>query len=211
MNTKNLKNIFSVFNIYFISKFLSLTKFFGSKVIGSFFLFLSPITFILPALSISTHYGYLAILLNSLYRFFLIGKFSAILAIISPFAATLYWHNKKIRFILPLFSFIMFIVHPIGYQAIFYAMLWIIPFSIALISKPNNLQLSLGSSFASHALCSVIWLYCFPEMSALIWVSLIPKVLLERLLITTGLYITINLLNNPAPIKIKYFSSSKQR
>ncbi len=100
------------------------------------------------------------------------------------FAAYYFWKNgargfsDRLGIIVPAAAMIAFWLHPIGQQAWFYALYWLIP--IALKFLPERLVLrSLGSTFSAHAVGSVLFLYTIPTAPEL-WLTLIPIVALER-------------------------------
>jgi hypothetical protein len=82
---------------------------------------------------------------------------------------------------IPLVCIILFIVHPIGSLAWSYSMYWLIPIVIFFSKSKNIFMKALGAVFTAHAVGSVIWIYTH-EMDASIWISLIPIVALERIM-----------------------------
>ncbi|OGB97601.1 hypothetical protein A3F06_03660 [candidate division TM6 bacterium RIFCSPHIGHO2_12_FULL_36_22] len=80
-----------------------------------------------------------------------------------------------------------FIFNPIGGQAWIYALLWIIPM-LANLFFTGLFVRALRSTFAAHAIGSLIHLYTMP-MAAGLWISIIPVVLVERLLFACGIMI----------------------
>lgn len=96
--------------------------------------------------------------------------------------------------ILPLSCFTLFIMHPIGSHALLYACYWLIPpviYCVKLYKLHDNIFLeALGITFITHAVGSIIWLYAVP-MAAEQWLTLIPIVIIERLLfalVSAGAY-----------------------
>ncbi|KKS68648.1 MAG: hypothetical protein UV38_C0001G0189 [candidate division TM6 bacterium GW2011_GWE2_42_60] len=81
---------------------------------------------------------------------------------------------------------IAFIIHPVGRFALLYPCFWFIPLIIAFIPKPSIFLTALGSTFACHAVGSVLWLYAGKIPSALAWNNLIPVVASERLIFALG-------------------------
>jgi hypothetical protein len=146
----------------------------------------APASIIIPASLIFSNSGWLVLILNFIIRFFMYGPASAFLALVTSLAAFCYWRFKVLRFILPILCFLLFIINPVGFASFYYALLWIIPLILAFF---NNFQsFALGASFTAHAVGSVIWLYFFPELSAYTWLSLMPQVIIERILIASGIY-----------------------
>jgi len=100
----------------------------------------------------------------------------------------LYWsgYSFAIRCVVPALCILLFVLHPIGFWAAPYSFYWLLPI-VVYASKTHNLFLhALGSTFVAHAAGSVIWLYTVPMTSAL-WLSLIPVVLVERVIFASGI------------------------
>ena len=107
------------------------------------------------------------------------------------FAAYYFWKNgarklnDKIAVFVPFFAMGAFWMHPVGQQAWFYALYWIIP--IAAKFLPQHLFLrSLGATFMAHSIGSVLFLYTIPTDPSM-WMMLIPIVALERTLFAAGI------------------------
>jgi hypothetical protein len=78
-----------------------------------------------------------------------------------------------------------FIIHPVGAQAWYYSLYWLIPVAASLL--PENLLLrSLGATFTAHAVGGVIWLYTLPSTPGF-WTALIPVVAFERIVFAAGI------------------------
>lgn len=80
---------------------------------------------------------------------------------------------------LPLTCMALFIAHPTGNAAWAYSLYWLIPVGISVIASKHTLLLALQSTFIAHAVGSIIWLYT-TDMTATMWLSLIPLVAIER-------------------------------
>ncbi len=100
------------------------------------------------------------------------------------FAAYYFYRNgvrgfgDRLGIIIPAAAMIAFWLNPVGQQAWFYALYWLIPIAVKFL--PDRLLLrSLGSTFTAHAVGSVLFLYTIPTAPAL-WLALIPIVALER-------------------------------
>ena len=81
---------------------------------------------------------------------------------------------------------LLFSVHPIGFAAWPYACLWLLPLANALILHNNMFINALASTFAAHAVGSVLWLYTVNSLTPALWISLIPVVCLERFVFAIG-------------------------
>ncbi len=82
---------------------------------------------------------------------------------------------------IPLVCMILFIAHPVGSLAWSYAMYWFIPMIIFFSKNENTFIKALAAVFTAHAVGSVIWIYTH-EMNPSAWISLIPIVALERII-----------------------------
>lgn len=89
--------------------------------------------------------------------------------------------------LLPAVCMTLFMVHPVGAQAWPYALYWLIPMVLCFVPDVVWAR-ALQASFVAHAVGSVVWLY-FGSIPAEIWMSLIPIVACERLLMAGGMVI----------------------
>lgn len=87
----------------------------------------------------------------------------------------------------PLLCMILFMVHPVGGQVWIYSLYWIIPMVLYMINQ-SLWSRALQASFIAHAVGSVVWLYT-KSIPAEIWLSLIPIVAIERLIMAGGIVI----------------------
>ena len=111
---------------------------------------------------------------------------------IPGFCAALCWAKPawRLAIILPVLSFILFVLHPVGGQAWCYTLYWIIPCILSISQLEQPFVKALTATFVAHAVGSVIWIYTVP-MTAEQWLGLIPVVAIERFcfaLGATGLY-----------------------
>lgn len=104
--------------------------------------------------------------------------------------AALYWSSRSslIRFFVPLVCMAAFIAHPIGGQAWYYSLYWLIPLALYFIKQNNIFLTALGSTLVAHAVGSVIWLYADP-MTPELWLALIPLVFIERMVFASGMVV----------------------
>ena len=99
---------------------------------------------------------------------------------------------------IPVLCIALFAIHPIGSLALPYTAYWIIPLIALAYPHKNFFIHALGSTFITHAVGSVIWLYTRPTIP-LYCINFIPVVMVERLLIAAGmtvLYLCFNYLKN---------------
>jgi hypothetical protein len=179
-----LKKILNALSLYFVN---SIFKYFTfSKIIGAQFLSFAPAAILLPSAMIFSSFGWISLLITSVIRLVFFGYASALLAFAAPLGAYFYYKFRLARFLLPIICMILFIWHPTGFAAYNYAMLWLIPLVLAI--NKNNFSLCVGTSFAAHAVGSVVWLYLFPALSSVVWSGLLYLVIVERIIIAAGIY-----------------------
>lgn len=87
---------------------------------------------------------------------------------------------------IPVAAAALFVLHPQGGLAWQYALYWIIPAAIYVSGRNDCISRSLAATFVAHAVGSVLWLYA-TNMSAVLWLSLIPRVAYERGLLALSL------------------------
>ena len=126
-----------------------------------------------------------------LWRFSFVS-FSPILLVhhIPGLFGAYYWASKSfiIRLLVPLICMLLFVAHPVGREAFVYSFFWLIPIAFYFSKNKNLFKEALGSTLTAHAVGSVIWLYTVPMISEQ-WISLIPVVILERLIFATGMVV----------------------
>lgn len=86
---------------------------------------------------------------------------------------------------LPIACMALFMSHPVGSKAWPYALYWLIPGFLYLLKDAAWVR-ALQASFVAHAVGSIVWLYS-GSIAAEVWMSLIPLVACERLLIAGGI------------------------
>jgi hypothetical protein len=116
------------------------------------------------------------------------GLFNPLIYHIPTFIASAYWFssNKFIRLVLPVICMVIFILHPIGYEAFVYSWFWFIPLVVHFLPYRTPFLEALGTTFLAHAIGTVLTLYVRP-MPAEYWIALIPVVVVERLLFASGM------------------------
>ena len=136
--------------------------------------------------------GVLSVLLAEIVSFIWLGKEANalnLLRLLPMLFAALYFakysRNRLFGAIVPLACMALFIIHPVGSQAWFYSLYWLVPLIMLLL--PEHLFLrSLGATMTAHSIGSVIWLYFIPSTPEF-WIALIPIVAAERLLFALGI------------------------
>lgn len=130
-----------------------------------------------------------------LYLILYLVKAISIGYVFSPFVfhfptvfSALYWASRSwiIRLAVPLACIILFLAHPVGFQAAFYTSFWLIPLGVYFMPKKGIFLHALASTFIAHAVGSILWLYWIP-MNSEMFLSLMPVVIVERLVFATGM------------------------
>ncbi|MCX8196934.1 MAG: hypothetical protein N3G80_01310 [Candidatus Micrarchaeota archaeon] len=136
--------------------------------------------------------GALSVLLAQAVSFITLGSSAepiTFLRFLPMIFATIYFakysKGKLHSAVVPLLCMIAFILHPVGGQAWFYSLYWLIP-ALVLLVPENLFARSLGATFTAHSIGSIIWLYSFPSTPEF-WIALIPIVAFERLLFACGI------------------------
>lgn len=98
--------------------------------------------------------------------------------------------KKEGRWILaiPLLAILTFLAHPNGRQVPYYTLFWLIPL-IAYRFRSNLFFKSLGATFTAHAVGGAAWIWAF-NLKPVVWNSLIPVVISERLLFAAGIAVS---------------------
>jgi len=144
--------------------------------------------------------GVLSVLLAEVVSFAWLGtplELISVLRLLPMLFAALYFSRyakgRITQAIVPLACMALFISNPIGGQAWYYSLYWLIP-AIALTLPENLFLRSLGSTFTAHAIGGVIWLYFVPTTPAF-WIALIPIVAFERLMFAAGISVSYYAVN----------------
>jgi len=139
--------------------------------------------------------GVLSVFLAQIVSFIWLGKsvdLINILRLAPMLFAALYFakyaKGKLVQATVPLVCMALFMLHPIGAQAWFYSLYWLIP-AIVLVLPERLFLRSLGSTFTAHAIGSIVWLYLVPSTAAF-WLALIPIVAFERLMFASGISVS---------------------
>ncbi len=178
---------------------LALYQFKFSTILGvpsqsfTLFQFIGPI----GAGIFSPLFGALSILLVEVLNFFISGKALEPLAVVRffpmVFAAVYFGSRNKGTALVAIACMLLFWMHPIGQQAWFYPLYWLIPVAAAFY-KQNIFVRSLGATFTAHAVGSVAFLYAF-NLPFEVWAALIPIVAVERLAFASGITVSYYAMN----------------
>ncbi|MBI2079900.1 hypothetical protein HYT84_03980 [Candidatus Micrarchaeota archaeon] len=177
-----------------------------SKLVGKENQFFTLFQFLGPVAGgfLGAGFGVLTVLFAQLANFVLAGKQFDFLNVarLAPmlFAAYYFSKNKETKFsdrlsvIIPILAILIFISHPVGAQAWYFSLFWLIPIAVKFL--PDNLLFrSLGATFTAHAVGGAIWAWSVP-MTPEAWAALIPIVIYERLLFAVGISVSYILFTN---------------
>lgn len=134
---------------------------------------------------IGTMPGMFAVFLMQFINFLIHGSqvvdIGTIIRFIPMLFATMYFGKRtKLNLIIPVLAIIAFNLNPIGRTVWFYSLFWLIPIVCYFWQEKFLLARALGATFTAHAVGGAIWIWSF-HLQASIWVSLIPIVIVERL------------------------------
>lgn len=176
----------------FITLQIPFNKVVGSNVSFTLFDFFGPIAggFLGPVLGVASVFAVEVINLFIKHTPLTTGS---VIRLFPTLFAVLYFalaSRKKFQgrwlLAIPIICILAFIVHPIGRQVPYYAlMFWSIPV-IAYFKKDNLFIKSLGATFTAHAVGGAAWIWAF-NLPAEVWRNLIPVVITERLLFAAGI------------------------
>ncbi|MBI5635393.1 hypothetical protein HY993_00325 [Candidatus Micrarchaeota archaeon] len=197
---KGLKQDFSkaVFLVLFVIAGLIASRINFSQLLGAPNQFFTLFQFFAPIAGgfLGSALGAGVIVATQLADFIFLGKEASLLNLLRVlplvFAAWYFGSNSKQKWevAVPLLAIALFIAHPVGGQAWFFAaMFWSIPILAKLFFSDNLLAKSLGATFTAHAVGGVVWLYTLPTTPAF-WVGLIPVVVYERALFAAGIAVS---------------------
>ena len=176
-----------------ISLQIPFTRLLGANVQFTLYDFLAPTL----GIFLATVPGILVVLLVQLFNYLLhpeaITGLGSILRLFPVLFAVFYFSKKRsINIAIPLLAIILFNMHPVGRSAWQYSLLWLIPVFSHFFRK-NLFIRSLGATFTAHSVGGALWVWTF-GLSREIWLSLIPQVLMERVLMAGGVTVSYLLL-----------------
>ncbi len=212
MITKNITSLALLIGCYALIELLSLVKI--SLLFGAQTAYFSGFSLIGPLAALWTGFGFGAafFLLRRLVRGIMLGTplFSIFSLYLPTFAAAWYFQTNSwiLRVGVPIMCMVLFMVHPVGGQAWYYACYWLIPVVLYMMRTTHYFTEALGATFVAHGVGSVIWLYCIPT-TPMLWTGLLPVVMLERLVCALGM-VSIQYACMYAQAKYKAAITSKQ-
>lgn len=154
--------------------------------------------------------GVLAVFLMQALNFFVHGSVVEDMGTIIRFVPMLFavWYfadKRKANIIVPLIAIFAFLLHPIGRQVWYFTLFWIIPIIAHAFRDRFVFARALGATFCAHAVGGALWIWTF-ALPASVWQSLIPVVIVERLVFTLGITITFVVSANILYLTEKHFA-----
>ncbi len=208
-----LKNILTTKRMLFLVLF-TVTAFFAARInfstlVGStnqtltMFQFFGPIA----GAFLGGIFGIAAVLGSQILNNILLGKewtlITALRLLPMLFAVFYfaYFHKKEkyktaVMVLVPVLAILLFNLHPIGGQAWYYSLFWIIPILAVVGEKlPGKLFFrSFGATFTAHAIGTITWIYTVP-MTAEQWTALVPVTAYERFAFGLGIALSFVVVN----------------
>ena len=111
------------------------------------------------------------------------------------FAVLYFGMRSRAILLVPLVAIVAFNLHPIGRTVWYYSLFWTIPILCHFMRDRSLFLRGLGTTFTAHAVGGALWIYAF-NLPQAVWISLIPVVLVERLLFAAGIASMYVVLNN---------------
>ena len=139
-------------------------------------------------------WGLLAVLGMQLINWGINGfstELTSLLRIVPVLFAVLYFAPafRKYTLIVPILAMIAFWAHPEGRGAWVFALYWTIPLFAHFFAKRFVIARALGATFTQHSVGGALWIWA-TGMKSSIWLSLIPIVWRERVLMAIGITLT---------------------
>jgi hypothetical protein len=161
-----------------------------SPIIGSTWGFFSLSDVAMPLTGVlGLGFGICVAIARMSYKAFVLGApLSSVVYYLPGLCAAGSWARKGplFRLLVPLVCIVLFVAHPTGFAAAPYSLYWLIPVGIYFLDSKSIFLQSLSSTFVAHAVGSILWLYSF-DMSAQMWLGLIPLVAVERLFFASAM------------------------
>ncbi len=105
------------------------------------------------------------------------------------FSVLYFVRKSKWILLVPAVCMIAFWANPEGRIAWYYALYWLIPIAAYFFHEKSILLRALGTTFTAHAVGGTLFLY-FLNLPASVWISLIPVVWKERIIMAFGIALT---------------------
>lgn len=187
-NTIVLTVMFAIAGLVFSQ--ISFTKLAGSSLSFTLFDFFAPTA----GAFLGGPVGVVAVLAVNLINFFVKGaglEAASMVRIVTNLFAVWYFSlpsekkTGKIILAVPLTAIALFWAHPVGREAWFFALFWLIPVA-AYYRRDILFFKSLGATFTAHAVGGAAWIWAM-NLPGEVWKGLVPVVAFERLSFALGI------------------------
>jgi len=173
-----------------------LAKLVGSSVNFTLFDAFAPIA----GAFLGTAAGVLAVIVMQGFHFVTNGMnfddAGALIRLLPIVFAALYFSRKMpLNVVVPAFAIIAFVANPVGREVWYFSLFWTIPIICYFLQERWLLARALGATFMAHSVGGALWVWFVP-LPAAVWASLIPVVIMERLLFAAGIAGTYLAVNN---------------
>lgn len=170
------------------------SKIIGSDLKFSLFDFYGPIA----AAFVGSIWGLVTVLamevVNWIWHGFAVDTATIIRFFPMLFAVLYFAKKSRLILLVPAIAMIAFWLHPEGRGAWYYAFYWLIPIAMYFLYDKFLLARALGTTFTAHCVGSTLFLYAL-NLKTAVWISLIPVVWKERVLMAVGIMLTYLLFN----------------
>ena len=195
-NKKQVLLAIAFISLGFVFLQVPLTRLVGSRVTFTLFDAFGPVA----GGFLGSMPGALSVLLMQVFNFIAHGAHiqdagTIIRLVPMMFAAAYFGKRTKLNILIPAVAIFAFVAHPVGRTVWFFSLFWLIPIVAYFFRERSLMARSLGATFTAHAVGGALWIYFIP-MPAALWVSLIPVVIIERLVFAGGIAATYLVFNN---------------
>lgn len=167
----------------------------GSKVKFTAFDIFAPVS----GAFVGTAFGVASVLVAQIINIFGSGvpfdKGAIIRLIPTLFAIWFFAKKDRRQLLIPLIAIISFNLNPVGRSVWFYSLFWLVPYIVWPLRERFLIARSLGATMTAHAVGGAIWIWAF-NLPAAVWISLIPIVIVERMIFALGISANYILVNN---------------
>lgn len=193
---KNKLIFFTIFSILgLIALQIPVNFLAGSKVKFTLFDLFAPAS----GAFIGTTFGIFSVLtaqiINIALHGFVLDRGVIIRLFPTLFAIWFFSKKDSRQLLIPLIAIISFNLNPVGRSVWFYSLFWLVPYIVWPLRERFLIARSLGATMTAHAVGGAIWIWAFSLPSA-VWISLIPIVIVERMIFALGISANYILFNN---------------
>lgn len=167
----------------------------GSKVKFTLFDLFAPAS----GAFIGTTFGIFSVLtaqiINIALHGFVVDRGVIIRLFPTLFAIWFFSKKDSRQLLIPIIAIISFNLNPVGRSVWFYSLFWLVPYIVWPLRERFLIARSFGATMTAHAVGGAIWIWAYSLPSA-VWISLIPTVIVERMIFALGISANYILFNN---------------